>query len=55
MTNRKGNNASANENIVILEWLGKKHEDTDDNLIKDLLLSGGEVKSFQSLSAGKTG
>lgn len=37
MPNRKGDDALANENIAHLEWLSKKLEDTDDDLLKELL------------------
>lgn len=37
MPDRKVDDALVNENITHLKWLSKKLEDTDDDLLKELL------------------
>jgi hypothetical protein len=37
MPNRKGDDALAQKNITHLDWLRKKLEDADDDLLKEML------------------
>ena len=37
MPNRNGDDVLVKENIAHLEWFSKKPEDTDDDLLKELL------------------